>query len=371
MKPYDILSAIGDVDEILIRRAHRKDLLKGVCAFFAALALLIFLSGFLMEPDFLLARFLPDSQPNAGYIDPLHLEKAAWTTMTYTSFQDGEDTGTTIFARWLLGNYTITHRDAAGRETRLVGKDGIREYQDSRQEKNLYTETIYGKDLIGRVDSILLHGKQAYPQGSQLINAVRLEYYERGPLAKQIRWDDNGTLGWRTFSYESSRIVRIQDYDAAGQPVGHTEYVYTDSGCEAASYDTSEILTGRTICQYDWTGRVSVRETYDAEGSLTGREVYHYRFWERYRGLVGGFVGILMLSLSATIGIGVYDDHISLARLTQRPRDLLTEKLDGLSAAIRALKPLLTRMKQEERKQAIARLYDALDSLNDKEGESQ
>ncbi len=313
MKPDDILNAIGDVEEKLVKKAHRKELLKALLVFAVCAAVMMYGVSLLLEPDYLLSRITPDFQVNTGYIDPAALEDDGWTSMTYTGYAGGQETEKTEFRRMLFGDWRITHTTGSGAEQVLIGTTWgeyyRREYAGQSGEENLYLEARYDKDIIGRVDAVTIQGKQANERGEVLLNMLTMEYTDNHFLIRQSQVRGNQVQAYQALSYVDHRLFRTRDYDAAGNVLGYTEYSYADTARTGKSYDAQGTLTGSTVSSYDWLGRVRERSHFDASGNCTGTEVYHYRVWELFRSIEGLLVLIPILSLSATLAVAVYEDR--------------------------------------------------------------
>ena len=377
MKPDDILNAIGEVDERHVKRAHMKDWLKAILAFTVTLAILAVTTGFLMQPDYVLTRITPDFKVNNDYVDPANLVDPKWTAMVQTQYLNGVEVSKTTFERALFGNYKVTFSPSKGDEIVLVGDahgDHYRyEYLRCGDESALYMESFYGEDLIGRVNFITINGKQTYESGERFFNMLELEYSGSEYLVKQTKLTDDHILGYRTLDYVNHRLAETKDYDAEGRLLGRTVFSWEANKCSSISYDGTDNILGTSLCNYDWLGRITVRENYDASGDLISEELYHYRIWERYRGVGGICALIIVLSLAATIGIGVYEDRIKLPSKNEQSnentnqvttlKDLEREKVDRASNAILELETVLSQMDEETKESVLARLYSDINLL--------
>lgn len=340
MKPDDILSAIGDVEEKYVKRAHGKDLVKALAWFFGTLAVLLIITGNRMEPDYILSRINPDFTVNTGYVEPEHLEEDHWTTLEHTAFENGMETARTVFKRTLYDHYTVTHTPAQG-ESQILAGGGVASARDYLGEKDIstfYMETYYSEDLIGRIDSMTIGSRFAHETPNVLLNYVKMEYSEGVFPLKQTRYsskEDIQPVGWRLYSTCSSGVSQTRDYDAHGNLVGYTDYTY-DGTCRSSESHTAEgILIGSTQSHYDWLGRLRKRETYDAEGNLTGQEIYRYRFWERYLSLEGLITLFCGLCLAATMGIASWEERLRLPR--RKDNGALIRAKAGLRQAEQAM----------------------------------
>lgn len=319
MKPDDILNAIGDVDEKFVRRAYRKDILKAVLTFAVTLGVLVMFTTWMLEPDYILSRINMDFTVNMGYVEPEHLKEDGWTSMEYTAYENGEMTATTVFQRRLYDHYTVTHTPVEGERTVLVGSGeaSAKEYVGEKDIDTFYMETYYSEDLIGRIDSMVISSRFAHDTPYEVLNYLKMEYYEGSDVAKQTRYagkENHQVIGWQSLSYSYGKVSKTMDYDGDGNLLAYTEY--TDAGTVrwSESYTAEGVLTGTTEARYDWLGNIRERTYYDAEGSLTGRESYRYRVWELYGSPEGLFTLVAILSLSLTLGMAVYDDRIRLKK---------------------------------------------------------
>lgn len=314
MRPDDIINAIGEVDERFVRRAHRKDRLKSILAFILTLAISMLALSMTMEPDYVLSRYTPDLTPNNGYVDPTHLEDDHWTTMTHTSFRNGSEAAVTKFSRTLFNHYSAERTESDGSHTKLFGEiqgEYYRnEYLGSKSEQNLYTSCFYEKDLIGRLNHMVVHTESAHADGYALLNMLEFEYFENQFLVEQRKVTDTELLGYRTLDYTNHRISKTKDYDSEDNLISYTEYAYDGQTLTTKSYTADDVLTGSAIAKYDWLGRILSKESYDSEGALISREEYHYRIWELFYSIEGAICLIGILFLAMAIGKGIYDDRI-------------------------------------------------------------
>lgn len=306
MKPDDILNAIGEVDEEYVKRAHRKDLLKAFLAFFLTMAALLCVTSAMRRPDYILTRINPDFSVNTGYVDPVHLEDDGWTTLEYTGYANGTQTEKTKFRRTLYGNYTVTYT-SGGETSVLSGSVRSKEVRQDHLDGERTIYSSYGFDLIGQVDSVRVYDGI---NSAASLNALEFEYLDNGYLMKQIKLGADGAAGYRTVDHEYYHIMGTRDYDPEGNCLGYTEYIYDEYIQTGMTYTADGQVTGTSKAEFDWFGRIRNRERYDAAGNLVSREVYRYRFWERYLGLEGVLTLAGILGLSAAIGFGVYDDRI-------------------------------------------------------------
>ena len=114
MKADDILAAIGDVDEELVKQAHKENLLRALIASAITLAVGICVTCFLMQSTRILTRIQPDFTVNTGYVDPVHLEEN-WTSLEQISYRNGEECSRTVFRQMLYGSHvSVTHTTQEG-----------------------------------------------------------------------------------------------------------------------------------------------------------------------------------------------------------------------------------------------------------------
>lgn len=322
MRPDDLLNAIGDVEEKYIKNAHRKYHLKAFLTSFCTVAILIGAAVALQTQDYILSRINPDFTVNTGYVELEHLQKINWTTMEHTAYRDGDAKARTVFKRTLYDNYVVTHIPETGETVILVGVskgdwECWEEYLDKKDIRNFYMETYYSADLIGRVDSMVIGSRFAYEPAYTMLNYVKMEYLESTYLVKQVQYVEKDELeiaGWRSYSYENSKVSRTEDFDGDGCILGYTVYSYDGCTRKSENFSADGQLTSSTETEYDRFGRVLCREYYDETGDLTGREVYRYRFWELFFGLEGAVTMVVILSLAATLGVAVYEDWLPVPR---------------------------------------------------------
>ena len=321
MKANDLLLAIGDVDEDLVKRAHRENLLRALIASAITLVVGICVTCFLMQPTQILTRLHPDFTVNTGYVDPAFLE-GNWTSLEQTGYRDGEAVSGTLFQQMLYGSHIRVEHYAENGETVLADiSSGDADWQEDflleGKEKIPYIRGMYTRDVIGRTDSMVIHALEGHPSADSVLSYVRLSYLQNGLgdnwVIRQTKLREDGTLvAYRTYDYTDSRLSRTQDYTAEGVRTGYTEYSYEGYLCVGKSYREDGTLTGMTCTKTDWLGRIRWRETYDGSGERVSREVYRYRFWELYRGLEGWMTAYILLILTLTMGIYINDSPITV-----------------------------------------------------------
>ena len=173
--------------------------------------------------------------------------------------------------------------------------------------------------MIGRIDTLALYSREGYKTANTLLCFVKLEYLQNGLgdnwVVKQTKMDETGAaIAYRTYDYTDSRLSKTQDYTLDGEWTGYTEYTYGDNVCIGKSYGQDGTLTGTVRTKTDWLGRLRQREYLDPQGDLISRKVYRYRFWELYRGVEGWTTVFILLVLTATMGIYINDDPITVRK---------------------------------------------------------
>lgn len=286
--------------------------IRGVLVFAAVFALLHLAAVWLMPKDQLLVRFCPDLSVNTGYIDLQQLEKETWTSMEYTGWQDGRQTGSVRFQKAFFNRYTASGTDADGHPLSLEGwvSRGLQsQWQYTRGGESITLESNFSRDLLGRTNQIRMLERQG--KSSRSLRYLELVYSDvkADILLRQVSGGAQGQeLGWRSIDQADAgygmQVTGTRDYDADGQLLGYAVYSYDQAvRCTVEEFDAADTLLGSSVTWYDWFGRIQRREHYDADGQLTGREVYHYRFWERYASWQGLAVLVVSLGLSATFGL--------------------------------------------------------------------
>lgn len=362
MKPDDILTAIGEVDDEYVKRAHKRDTLKALGAAFVTFVALLGITQLFDEPDYILSRLTPDFQVNTGYVDPDHIVDDGWSTLKQTSYENGVEVSSTIFERSVFGNYKVRYNGSDGTGELLVGS--VRgelyrhDYRESLVDDNLFLEAYYENDLADRIDFVVLKRYTNNGSAAELMTMLEVEYSDNGFVVKQIRRDDNAILGYRVFDYEDRRISQTKDFTSNGDLLGYATYTWENGDCCIEHFDFKNNVVGMSIKKYDWLGRTKEVETYDAAGSLISNEIYYYRVMERYRSAAGILALVVILSLTATIGIGVYEDRIRLpkrAKSTESTKSLepIEIEIQNLRASFSVLAKNLEMINDDERNAAI------------------
>lgn len=179
-------------------------------------------------------------------------------------------------------------------------------------------------------------------------------------------------ITYRKYDYSDHRISLTKDYDADGTLLGYTEYTYGETTRATESYTADGTLTGSSQAQYDWFGRIRHREQYDGAGSLVSREVYRYRFWERFFSLEGLFAFLIILSLSTAVGLGIYEDWHKMPFKKKAPSapgldagSELAEQLEEVRAALTATELALQEMDEPSRAKVRSQLEGPIAELED------
>ncbi|MBQ6719969.1 MAG: hypothetical protein IJN20_06450 [Oscillospiraceae bacterium] len=362
MRPDDILAAIGEVDEIYVKKAHRKSLLKAVLVFAVIAAVLCAAAVSQLAEEPVLLRFCTDFSVNTGFIEPEALRQNQWTSLVQTTYAGGVPVSTTEFRRTLFDHYAVTHV-GNGETTRIVGTSTSpstsEDYLESRHYANLYIRASYAADLLDRIERVAIYSGIAYGDPNQELNHVKLEYLERGDqVHRQTRLQNGHTAGEtviasRGYSYQNGRISGWKEWDAEGALLAYADYTYDGNLQTVSACLADGTPAGTRVSQYAF-GRLKWRETYNTSGELVSREVYRYRVWELFGSLEGGISLVIILSLAATFGIGIWDDRIRLGtRLMLRSADGQQEETAEL---IREVKELKNRIAELSGKLSLAYL---------------
>lgn len=381
MKPDDILSAIGEVDDAYIKKAHRKSLRNALLTFAVIVVIGIIIVSSLMEKNHILLRFNTDGSVNTGYADPEVLLYDSWTSLEQTTYVDGVPVSTTKFQYRLFGDYAVTHIEN-GETVQIIGSVGSisfpRDYLESKQDDNLYISTYYGMDLLDQIDLIAIQSGAAFGEIDKALNHIELTYFERGErILRQTRLENARTneetvISIRGYSYQNDRISGWQEWDPEYNLLRYAEYSYDGNVQTVSTYLADGTLTGTRVSKYSF-GNLKSREYYDAAGNLTGKEVYRYRVWELFLSLEGLASIVIILSLAATAGFAVWDDRFQLDnRLVvrsvvgkpQETRKLLQE-VEELKTQISAFSEKLSPTTPEAHTEDIQQLTAELQKLNE------
>lgn len=381
MKPDDILSAIGEVDDAYIKKAHRKSLRNALLTFAVIVVIGVAIVSSLMEKDHILLRFNTDGSVNTGYADPEVLIYDDWTSMEQTTYVDGAPVCTTKFQYRLFGDYTVTHTEN-GEMMIIVGSAGSaafpRDYLGSKQDDNLYISTFYGMDLLERIDLIAIQSGAAFGEIDKALNHIQLEYLSHGDLIlRETRLENAGTdsetvISSRGYSYQNDRISGWQEWDPEYNLLRYAEYSYDGDVQTVSTYLADGTLTGKRVSKYSF-GNLKSREYYDAAGNLTSKEVYRYRVWELFLSLEGFASLVIILSLAATAGFAVWDDRFQLGNrliaksIVGQPQETnkLIQEAEALRFQIAELSGKLSSTTPETHTEDIQQLTVELKKLNE------
>jgi len=381
MKPDDILNAIGEVDDIYIKKAHRKSMLKAILVFAIISIVLCSAAVSQMSEDYILMRFNTDFTVNTGYIDPEVLIHDQWTSIEQTTYANGVAVSTAQFKHTLYDNYSVTHTHD-GEVTRIIGTSASpvssKDYLGSKHYANLYICSQNSIDLIDRIDTIAIYPETAYGDSDQELNFIKLEYLERGNLINRQTRLKNGYTSEETiisscgYSYRNGQISGWKEWDPEGTLLAYAEYTYYGNIQTVTTYLADGTCTGTRVSKYSF-GNLKWREYYDASGEMVSREVYHYRVWELFSSLEGFISLFIILSLAATIGIGIWDDRIQLGtRLAsgtvinhpKETRELIREVTE-LQLQVYALSEKISQKAPEAFKEELLQLTAELEKMND------
>lgn len=385
MRVEELLQAIGSVDDFYIKKAHRKSRWKAVLTVLVTILVLGTAAVLLMPTDYLLMRMETDGMANTAYADPRALEKDSWTSLERTDYADGSVIGTTEIRRRLYGKYKLVRTEEEQDRTivgAVRGKYHRSDYVDREDRRDSalkaggerrWLTTGYTTDLIGRIDSFYISAGTAYENPGALLNMVRIEYMSTGVgsgwVVRQSHVLDDGTVtGYRTFSYANQKLCNTKDYDGDGTLLSYTDYVYDGYVRTAAHYLADGIAAGSERTKYDWLDHIKWRETYDEEGALISREVYHYRPWTLFASAEGLLTLFAMLSLALTFGFAVWDERFRLGdRLvwlpTTRESQVLEEKIEALSKTLKTVSEQIKADAADE--ETLQHLTEEIEKLND------
>ena len=315
MKPEDILSAIGDVDDRFIRKARQKSLLTALAVFMLIAVILCAVFVHTMPEDQLLLRYNPDATVNTGYLAAEEFGESEWTSMEHTTYEHGKAVSTTRFSRRLFGDYSIT----TGVNT-LVGNVRtpyeISDYVSSIDFRNEYLRTMFTMDALNRPQWITIVSEYAYGEPDQILSTVEVQYYEAGNNVMQqtlYTAQSQGTeiSGYKVFGHEDGKVGNSIEFDPNDVMLAYSETKFDSGTATEHRYLPDGTLTGYTVTRYDMFDRIKSKEHFDAEDNLTGTEQYHYRTWELFMSLKGLLVLFLfIIPFSATFAVAIWSDRI-------------------------------------------------------------
>ena len=384
MKEEDLLQAIGEVDDIYIKRAHQKTRWNAILTALATILILGTGAVLLMPADYLLMRMETDGTANTGYADPRSLVQDDWTSMERTDYQENIVVGTTQIRRSLYGGYKLTREEDTGIQTivgTVRGDDYRWDYVDREDRRDTtlkaggnrrWLTTRYSTDLVDRINSFYIHAGTAYGNPGTLLNALQIEYMSTGVgsglVTRQSHVLDDGTVtGYRTFSYINQKLSNTKDYDGAGNLLSYTDYVYDGYLCTATTYLANGTMEEQELIRYDWLDRVKWREIYSAQGQILRKETYRYRPWELFVSMEGLWTLFAILSLATTLSLAVWDSRFQrgdriVQRLTGRQEEALAEDIQALIHTMDVLSAKLDTHDCEEA--SISCLITELQTLN-------
>lgn len=380
MKPDDILNAIGEVDDIYIKKAHRKSLLKAILVFaiISVVACSIVVSQ--MSEDYILMRFNTDFSVNTGYIEPEILIHDKWTSIEQTSYANGVPVSTTQFKHTLYDNYSVTHIQN-GEVTRIIGTSSSpispKDYLGSKHYANLYIRSNNSTDLLDRIDIIAIYSDTAYGVYNQELNYIKLEYFERGDLIhgqtklKNGHTSEETIISSRGYDHRNGQISGWKEWDPVGTLLAYAEYTYDGNIQTVSTYLADGTLTGTRISNYAF-GNLKWREYYDVSGEMVSREVYHYRVWELFASPEGFLSLVIILSLAATVAVAIWDDRLQIGtRLVSKsvisqPDEIinLIHEVNELKTQISDLTEKMSHSDSEVFAEDVKQLTEQLNELN-------
>ena len=382
MKPDDILSAIGDVDDAYIRKAHQKSFIKALAVFMVIVIVGIAIA-YSQLPDYhLQLRYNPDSSVITEYIEPEAIIHNKWTSLEYIAYQNGEVQSSTLFQRRFNPNYIITHTEN-GETTKIVGSNGDTnwpsDYLGDDHYTNLYIRTLYSTDQLDRIDMVYINSETAYGMLNQQLNCIKLEYSERSDvvsrqyLVKNGRTEEEEVIRSRGYDLSNQKISGWKEWDTDWNLLSYAEYRYDGNTQTVDTYLADCSLTGTRVSKYAF-GDLKWRAYYDPQGDLIGREVYHYRFWEPFLCFEGCFILLLILSLAATMAFAIWDDRIKFGdrliftkrKSTKDEAIMLCHKMDALCIRIENLTAQLENADSQSLSEELMALTTELKKLHDR-----
>ena len=380
MKPDDILTAIGDVDDSFIRKAHQKSFLKALAVFMVIVIVGIAIANSQLPDYHLQLRYNPDGSVITEYLEPEAIIHNSWTSLEYTAYQNGEVQSSTLFQRRFNPNYIITHTQN-GETTKIVGSNGDThwpsDYLGDAHYTNLYIRTMYSTDLLDRIDMIYINSETAYGVLNQQLNCIKLEYSERSNLVsrqylvKNGRTEDEEVIRSRGYDLSNQKISGWKEWDADWNLLSYAEYRYDGNTQTVSEYLADGTLIGTRVSKYSF-GDLKRREYYDPQGILIGKEVYRYRIWEPFVCIEGYFILLLIVSLAVTIAFAVWDDRIKFGDRLSLIRDGATKddaaqmikKMDDLKIRIEKLTEQLEKTESPALCDEITALTTELKEMN-------
>lgn len=303
-----------------------KAVLKGFSVFFAVLIVLLMLFSLCIRPGYLALRYNPDATVKTDYIELDDLKKDRWTSVTQTSYDNGNIESETRFEKYLVNSYSISHSQFGDMNTQWIltgdtsgynhydyaeGYDPAKEKVDDEFSEFLYIRCERTLNGAGDVDSVLTISGQAWGADNELLNFIRIQYGEDGKVEKQTQYLlDNTVVGYRLYDYDANgNLIKTEDYDDNSVLIGYNEYEHGNRVMINREYNIDGAVVGYTETQYDLFGRIANRVAYNENDEIKSNECYNYNPFEVYNSIIGYIALAIMVLLSATIGIGVYDDR--------------------------------------------------------------
>ncbi len=300
----------------------------GLAAFFAVVALGLFLTRFLTVPTWMLTRWNPDFTVNQGFADWYAILDQDWSSMEYTAYENGQVVETTRFWNGLDGAHRITHTDPQG-TTYLYGS-GSFGYSTTDPQDTFY-EIPLPSQAQSWIDRLLVVKKweNRILSGSYQVNNDRMVFFQvsgkEGTPVKQVELehnidtigqellcqrllDENGNLlayqryGWNQYS----QCTQVSTYDSQDHLTEQTSITFQDQVGYGVTKSASGELLGTSKSWFTLKNDLKRRETYDPQGQLIGVETYHHRLWERFLSTTGFGILAAMWGIGGFLGIEVY-----------------------------------------------------------------
>lgn len=304
-----------------------KAILKGVSVFFVVLLALLILLSLCVRPSYLALRYNPDATVKTDYIDLDDLNKDRWTSVTQTNYENGNIESETRFEKYLVNSYSISHSQFGNMSNQWIltgdtsgynhydyaeGYDPAKEKVDDEFSEFLYIRCERTLNGASDVDSVLTISGQAWGADNELLNFIRIQYGEDGKVEKQTQYLlDNTVVGYRLYNYDANgNLIKTEDYDSNSILIGYNEYEHGNRVMINREYNINGAVAGYTETQYDLLGRISNRVAYNEIGEIKSNECYHYNPFEVYHSIIGYIALAIIVLLSATMGVGVYDDRV-------------------------------------------------------------
>ena len=215
--------------------------------------------------------------------------------MTSVAYEDGRETGRTVYRRALWGDYTVLAETAGhktqvlrgtvtGRDIRLdvlvpAGEGLAERFLAPFSGDNLLYFSMYDRDDSGRLEHIQIFDET---QERTLLSSANFYYFNEGLLTKQTLTDGGmptETLASREYFYEGNTLIRTED-TSGGSLIDSAEYSREGMVRTARFLDADGAPAGTETTTSGPFGFLLRREVFDAAGDLVRSETYHYRIWE-------------------------------------------------------------------------------------------